>query len=382
LSSPTHRAPDGPLRVLLVEDDDDHADLVLGLLETVRRPSIEAVRAATVRAALDVLGRGRVDAVLLDQKLPDSEFWETVPRVVEAAPRLPVLVLTSLNDLDLALEAVNQGAQDYLVKSELTADGLLRALRYAVERKRYAAAAEQSQAVMTLFAHAVAHEIKAPLGAARLHLTLVRQDGEDGGLPAPSAHHLARAEEMVVRAGALIQDLLRFGVGPSSVPVNVAEVVREALDELEPELRETAARVAVGELPTLLADRTKLRQLFVNLLANALKYRDDARPPHVRVGAEREAAAWCFIVSDNGVGMEPEDVERVFGLFQRAHDPQRYPGSGLGLALCRQIVEGHGGRIWAESEVGAGTAIKFTLPDVPSGTAPARVPESAAEERA
>jgi light-regulated signal transduction histidine kinase (bacteriophytochrome) len=188
---------------------------------------------------------------------------------------------------------------------------------------------------------------------------------------------------MVVRAGALIHDLLRFGVVEAgSGPVRVAEVVREALDELEPELRETGALVGVGEQPTLGADRTKLRQLFVNLLANALKYRAEGKTPEVRVSAEREGTAWCFLVADNGVGMAAADAERVFGLFQRAHDPQRYPGVGLGLALCRQIVEGHGGRIWAESAPGAGTTIKFTLPDTPAGVAAPLVPESAPGGRA
>jgi signal transduction histidine kinase len=283
-----------------------------------------------------------------------------------------VLVLTSLNDLDLALEAVNQGAQDYLVKSELTPDGLLRALRYAVERKRYAAAAELNRATMALFAHAVAHEIKTPLGAARLHLSLAQQEGADAGVPEKVAHHLGRAEEMVVRAGEVIRELQEFGgARPGSDPVDLAGVVREALEELEPDLRQAGARVEVGALPTLPADRTRMRQLFVNLLTNALKYRAEGRAVRVRVAADREGASWRVAVADNGAGMRPEDAERVFGLFQRAHDPERYPGTGLGLALCRRIVEAHGGRIWAESRLGVGTTVQFTLPAEGVGVAAA-----------
>jgi signal transduction histidine kinase len=354
------------LRILLVEDDDDHAELVLGLLEDVRRPAIEAVRVKTVAQAVERLDTGPVDAVLLDQKLPDSDFWETVPRVVEAAPRLPILVLTSLNDLDLALEAVNQGAQDYLVKSELSADALLRALRYAIERKRYGAAAEQSRTVMGLFAHAVAHEIKAPLAAARLQMDLARAEMIDAGVAERARLHLEKAEEMVVRTAALIADLLSFGVvSAGKEPVAFRTIVQEALDELEPDIAATGAHIRVGDMPTLPADRTKLRQLFVNLFANALKYRREGVPPEIVVSAEPEGAeAWRFSVADSGVGMETEDLERVFGLFQRGRDPSR-PGSGLGLALCRQIVEGHGGNIWAESQPGAGTAIRFTLPSSP-----------------
>ena len=356
-------APDR-LRVLLIEDDDDHAELIEGVLAAPARTLVTTDRAATLGEALNRLLVGRYDAVLLDQKLPDSQFWESVPRVVQAAPRLPVIVLTSLNDLDLALDAVNQGAQDYLVKSELTPDGLLRALRYAIERKRYVAAAEESRATMALFAHAVAHEIKTPLGAARLHLTLARQEGADIGLPAQLDHHLDRAEEMVVRSGDVIRGLLAFGdaARPGTDLVDVGVVVREALEELEADLRDAGARVETAALPVVSADRTRLRQLFVNLLTNALKYRAGERPLVVQIHADRDDAGWAFAVRDNGMGMEPDAVERVFGLFQRAHDPDLFPGIGLGLALCRQIVETQGGRIWAESESGTGTIVLFTLP--------------------
>ena len=352
------------LRVLVVEDDDDHAEIVLGLLEDVRRPRVNAVRARSLAQALSMLAANRADAVLLDQKLPDSDFWETVPRVVEAAPRLPILVLTSLNDLDLALDAVNQGAQDYLVKSELNADGLVRALRYAIERKRHSAAAEQSRTVMTLFAHAVAHEIKSPLAAARLQIDLARGVVEDAGGPAHALVHLERAEDMVVRTTALIADLLRFGVVEAgSEPIHLGPVLQEAIDELEPDILVTGAQISVGPMPTIPGDKTKLRQLFANLLANALKYRRQHDPPHVRVESAADGTGgWSFSVSDDGIGMGTADLDRVFGLFQRGHDPQQYPGSGLGLALCRQIVEGHGGMIWAESEAGGGTTIRFSLP--------------------
>jgi signal transduction histidine kinase len=186
----------------------------------------------------------------------------------------------------------------------------------------------------------------------------------DAGGGERAVHHLERAEEMVVRTTSLIGDLLNFGVvsaGPE--PVAVRTIIQEALDELEPEVAACRAAVEVGDMPTLLADRTKLRQLFVNLFANALKYGRDGARPEITVRSEPEADdAWRFSVSDNGTGMEPGDLERVFGLFQRGSDSGRLAGSGLGLALCRQIVEGHGGRIWAESQPGAGTTIRFTLP--------------------
>jgi signal transduction histidine kinase len=120
-------------------------------------------------------------------------------------------------------------------------------------------------------------------------------------------------------------------------------------------------------MPTLLADRTKVRQLFVNLFANALKYAREGERPQILVTSEAEGPdTWRFSVMDRGVGLAAEDLERVFGLFQRGRDPGSQQGSGLGLALCRQIVEGHGGRIWAESQPGSGMTIRFTLPTIAS----------------
>ena len=137
--------------------------------------------------------------------------------------------------------------------------------------------------------------------------------------------------------------------------------MRHALEGLHESIHEAGAEVTHGELPTLRADRLQLAQLFQNLVGNALKFRSDA-PPKIHVDATRDGDFWRFAVRDNGIGIDPQFQERIFGVFRRLHTERQYPGTGIGLAICRRIVERHGGRIWVESELGQGATFCFTLP--------------------
>jgi signal transduction histidine kinase len=119
----------------------------------------------------------------------------------------------------------------------------------------------------------------------------------------------------------------------------------------------------VGLLPQVVGEGTLLQQLFQNLVGNALKFRRDDAAPEIAITAERQGEVWEFTVADNGIGIEPEYAERIFLLFQRLHERTKYPGTGIGLALCKKVVEHHGGRIWVDSQPGAGSRFKFTIPD-------------------
>jgi light-regulated signal transduction histidine kinase (bacteriophytochrome) len=165
----------------------------------------------------------------------------------------------------------------------------------------------------------------------------------------------------------LISDLLDYSrVGRTSEPlqpVDVQHVVGEALENLDAAVRESGARVHVGPLPTVAGVRTQLLQLFQNLLANAVKFHS-AGPPVVDVRSTQQDGCWQFAVEDNGIGIEPQHFDRIFQVFHRLHG-REYPGTGIGLALCKKIVELHGGRIWLTSEVGRGTTFFFTLASKP-----------------
>jgi len=174
------------------------------------------------------------------------------------------------------------------------------------------------------------------------------------------------------RMQALIQDLLTYsrvgrGQAPTQ-PTDLDDAFDRALANLHAAIEESGAAISAEPLPTVVADASQMTQLLQNLIGNALKFHG-AEPVEVRVGAERHNGQWTFGVADNGIGIDPKHAERIFAIFQRLHTREEYPGTGIGLALCRKIVERHGGRIWVESEPGRGTTFRFTLPALPAAPA-------------
>jgi light-regulated signal transduction histidine kinase (bacteriophytochrome) len=145
-------------------------------------------------------------------------------------------------------------------------------------------------------------------------------------------------------------------------PVSAGEALNGALANLQVPIEQSGATVTSDPLPVVPADGAQLTHLFQNLIGNAIKFRAE-RPPEVHVGAERRDGEWRFAVRDNGIGIDPQYFERIFMIFQRLHTRSKYPGTGIGLAICQRIVERHGGRIWVESEPGRGSTFHFTLPD-------------------
>jgi light-regulated signal transduction histidine kinase (bacteriophytochrome) len=163
----------------------------------------------------------------------------------------------------------------------------------------------------------------------------------------------------------LVQDLLAFsrvgrqGRAPASTDCNA--VLEASLKNLEAALQESGAVVEHTQLPLVMVDSSQLVQVFQNLIGNAIKFRG-AETPLIRVDAEAKRKEWVFSVTDNGIGIEPEHAESVFVIFRRLHTHAEYPGSGIGLSICKKIIEQHGGRIWIESQLGHGSSFKFTLP--------------------
>ncbi|MFP4057273.1 MAG: sensor histidine kinase [Candidatus Brocadiia bacterium] len=232
------------------------------------------------------------------------------------------------------------------------------------ELERTVAELEASNADLEQFAHVASHDLQAPLALVDDYARLLgRQFGER--LEPQAATYVARIREGVARMQELIRDILtysRIGSGarpPRGTPCT--PVVAVAMRNLRAALRESGGEVTHEALPTVLADERQLLELFQNLIGNALKFRAQA-PPQVHIAARREDGWWRFAVRDNGIGIPPGAGERIFGMFERAHGRSDYPGTGIGLAICRKIVERHGGRIWAESSPGHGATFFFTLP--------------------
>jgi PAS domain S-box-containing protein len=231
--------------------------------------------------------------------------------------------------------------------------------------KRYAAELERSNRELEQFGYVISHDLRTPLRRVRSYLDLLEERCGDQ-LDARASKYVDRAVEGIGRMEAMIGGLLDLSrvetQGRAFAPTDVEMILEDTLRLLGPEVEESGAEVTQDPLPIIMADRAQLAQVFQNLIANAIKFRREGIPPRIHIAAEREGDEWVFSVVDNGIGIDPEQVERIFQIFQRLHTEEEYEGMGIGLALCRRIVERHGGRIWVESEIGEGSTFTFTLP--------------------
>ena len=193
---------------------------------------------------------------------------------------------------------------------------------------------------------------------------------------ADGAEFIAYAVDGATRMQRLIQDLLtysRVGTrGKAFEAIDCNEILGAAVANLQVAIQQSGAIVTHEELPSIMADGSQLVQLFQNLLGNAIKFQTEASP-RVHISARRELAQWLFSVCDNGIGIDPQFSNRIFVIFQRLHSREEFPGTGIGLALCKKIVERHGGKIWVESSPGAGSTFFFTIPATSATPAQGRV---------
>ena len=263
-----------------------------------------------------------------------------------------------------AVEALSVSFVEALMRKR--AEEALRKARDELETQVQLRTAElaRSNAELVQFAYVASHDLQEPLRAVGGFVELLQRRYE-GKLDDKADTYIGLAVDGVNRMHQLINDLLtysRVGTHAKSLKlVDCNQVVDEALANLETAIAGSAAQVTRRQLPTVTADRTQLVQLLQNLIGNAIKFHGD-RPPRASVSAKRSGDTWVFSVRDNGIGIDPKYAERVFVIFQRLHDGTEYPGTGIGLAVCKRIVERHGGRIWFESEPGKGATFFFTLP--------------------
>ena len=230
---------------------------------------------------------------------------------------------------------------------------------------------ERSNRELEQFAYVASHDLQEPLRMVASYVQLLEREYA-GKLGEEADEFIGFAVDGAKRMQALIQDLLTYsrvgrGQAPTQ-PTDLDDAFDRALANLHAAIEESGAAISAEPLPTVVADASQMTQLLQNLIGKALKFHG-TEPVEVRVGAERHNGQWTFGVADNGIGIDPKHAERIFAIFQRLHTREEYPGTGIGLALCRKIVERHGGRIWVESEPGRGTTFRFTLPALPAAPA-------------
>lgn len=222
----------------------------------------------------------------------------------------------------------------------------------------------RSNADLEQFAYIASHDLQEPLRMVTAYTQLLAERYK-GKLDENADKFIGYASEGALRMQVLIQDLLAFsrvgrnGVASASVDCNA--VMEEVRQTLSTAIQESGTLITHGKLPAIWTDRTQITQVFQNLIGNAIKFRGK-EPPVISVEAEELDHQWLFRVSDNGIGIAPEYAENIFVAFQRLHARTEYPGNGIGLAICKKIVEHYGGRIWVESQAGSGSTFKFTMP--------------------
>jgi light-regulated signal transduction histidine kinase (bacteriophytochrome) len=224
----------------------------------------------------------------------------------------------------------------------------------------------RSNADLAQFANAASHDLKEPLRKVASFSDLLAQRFR-GRLDPDADKLISRIVDGATRMMALIDSILLYSkVGSetnSAEPVDLSAACRRIVDDLELPIRDNGAVVTCGHLPSVVAVPSQIAQLFQNLIGNALKFHGK-EAPRVRISARRDGREWLFQVEDNGIGIDPKNTGQLFVMFRRLHSRAEYPGTGMGLAICKRIVERHGGRIWIESKPGEGSRFCFTLPAV------------------
>ncbi|HLK47394.1 MAG TPA: ATP-binding protein [Bryobacteraceae bacterium] len=372
----------GTIQVLLVEDNPADARLVKERLAEAAGSLFRMECADRLATGASRLLEGGVDVVLLDLGLPDSQGLATFREIHSRQPDVPVVVLSGAADEDLAVEAVEAGAQDYLVKGTASCQVLTRALRYAIERKHAeenirrlnaelerrvlarTAELEAANRELESFAYAISHDLRAPLRAVNGFAQIVVEDFAPH-LPPEAQRKLRVIRERAIQMGQLIDGLLVLSrVGRQSlekVPVDPTALARNVLEDLTPEREGRHVDVTLGTLPACQADPTLLKQVFMNLLSNALKYTRRREIAIVEIGAREQEGEWVYFVRDNGAGFDMRYRDKLFTVFQRLHLAGEFEGIGVGLSVVQRIVQRHGGRIWAEAEVDRGATFYFTV---------------------
>jgi sigma-B regulation protein RsbU (phosphoserine phosphatase) len=367
---------DQATRVLLIEDNPGDADLVrLRLVES--KSLVEVTCVDRLADGIASLGLNPPSVVLLDLNLPDSHGAETFRTVMAHSPDVPVVILSGQDDEGLALKAVHQGVQDYLIKGDITSRQLERAMRYAVERQALLRSLEitrkQQLEFKNQFLSHVSHELRTPLTCIHQYVTILL-DGLAGPMAPEQTDHLKTVLKSVNQLHAMIRDLLeatRAESGKIRVEprcISIGELIQQAVTMMRPIAGERQVGIEIGldnRIPLIHADPDRILEVLINLTDNAIKFTSPEGSVMIKACMiEADEDAVYVSVTDTGRGISPDAKALIFErLYQ---DPElidnNRTGLGLGLYICRELVKLHGGKIWVASEPGQGSTFTFTLP--------------------
>ena len=366
------------LRVLLVEDNP--ADVELELL-TLRKNGFD-VSGDVAQSAEEFTARIRTanyDLILADYYLPQWKGTDALDILCRENLDIPLIVVTGYLGEEKAVDYIKQGATDCVLKDRLARLPISarRALHEKQLRVQQRHAEEElaqkvtelarSNAELEQFAYVASHDLQEPLRMIANYNQLLAERYR-GKLDEQADKYIAYSVDGATRMQALIQDLLKFSrVGKQEIQPRTTEcqaVVEQAVSNLQAAIQESGAVVKWDGLPVIKADASQLAQVFQNLIANAIKFHGTEKPV-IQINAEKKDREWVLAVSDNGIGIPAESWEDIFVIFRRLHTRVEYAGNGIGLSICKKIIERHGGRIWIEAQAQPGTCFKFSLPMEP-----------------
>jgi signal transduction histidine kinase len=367
---------DRSTHVLLIEDNPGDADLVrLRLVDGKTKVEVSCVN--RLSDGLASLKERPPGVILLDLNLPDSQGADTYRKVLEKAPNVPIVILSGQDDEELAIKALHQGVQDYLVKGAISSSGLERAMRYAVERQALLRSLEMSRKQQLEFKNQflshVSHELRTPLTSIHQFVTILL-DGLAGEISPEQRDHLKTIFKSVNQLGAMVRDLLeasraesgKIRIEPRCVPIG--DLIRQAVAMMQPLAHEKEVGLEVGvdtRIPFVHGDPGRILEVLINLIENGIKFTPQGGAVTVQACLVQTDPNFVYLsVADTGCGISPEGRALVFErLYQ---DPNSVDNSrkglGLGLFIAKELVNLHGGRIWVASEPGHGSIFSFTLP--------------------
>jgi signal transduction histidine kinase len=365
------------IHILLIEDNPADAQLIRDLLAEAMRNNpnetqFQLTHARRLEEGIEQIQWQIFDIILLDLSLPDSFGLGTFDRVSNAAANLPIVLLTGINDELLALDAVQQGAQDYLVKADVTSSVLLsRAIRYAIERhhlvaelSKKATELELRNAALDAFSHTLAHQIRGPLSQVIGYTEYAESTFND-----EMSEDLRQILKRVLQSGLKMNNMLSEILLLASVrnqsdvelfPLEMGRIVGEVRKRLRLQISKYQAELSLpAAWPVALGHAPWVEEVWVNYISNGLKY--GGNPPRLKLGGKRTNNMIHFWVQDNGPGIAPEDKNRLFKPHSRLYET-RVKGEGLGLSIVLRIIHLLGGEVGVESKVKEGSIFWFTLP--------------------
>jgi signal transduction histidine kinase len=354
------------VRLLLIDAAPEARQELRALLADHPEGEVRIVEASTAREGLRFCQSERPDCILCDLYLPDLDVPTFLGELASLSfePLVPVILLVPDGHEREALEAHRFGAAESLGRSEMDAPTLRRLLCRVLEKSRLEKALLEQRRELEAFTHTAAHDLQAPLRRITSFCDLIHRDLV-GKLDERTSVYLGHVIENAAHLSSLVQNLLEYCRAGRSRPhvqdVSLDRAVDRALQNLEVVIKESRATIHRQRLPLIPGDPATLEQLFQNLISNAIKFRGDGSPV-IHIEAAAGEGGHRITVRDHGIGIDPRHHDMIFAPFKRLHSRTQVPGTGIGLAICRRIVEHHRGTISVESEPGCGTAFHVVFP--------------------